>query len=80
MSDITTKDVEPRNDEITDEVLDQFDEVRRGGEVNMLNSRGIQRVAYRDGLWELTAYLGERPQRRLPALIQAWEERDESAS
>lgn len=45
--------------EITDELVEQFEEVRESGEVNMFDRFSVARVAMDRGLYALAAIAGE---------------------
>lgn len=49
------------SDKQRQEVLEQLDTVRKSGEVNMFDGKGVQRVAYSKDLHALVSFLGSNP-------------------
>ena len=44
---------------MTDKVKAQIEQVRRGGESNMLDTNAVQQIANRDNLFELVIFIEE---------------------
>ena len=51
------------SEERRQKVLEQLDNVRKSGEVNMMDAVGVQRVAYENGYHALVGHLGFNPGR-----------------
>ena len=44
---------------MTEKIKEQIESIRKSGETNMLDTRMVQRIANREGFYELVVYLEE---------------------
>lgn len=63
---------------MTEEIKEQIETIRKTGDANMLDVNTVQRVAFREGCYDLVVYLEEHPEEYVKYLLTGKTPEEES--